>query len=43
MMTHLYNVQGLIDGGFGIKGESGIDFSGNLAGDNIEYLIAKFD
>lgn len=40
---YLNNAQSLVDGGFRIKGETGIDFGRNFTGDDFEDLLAKFD
>lgn len=36
-------MQGLVDGGLGVEGESGVNFGGDLAGDNGENLLAELD
>lgn len=41
--TYLDDVKSLADGGFGIEGEAGIDFSRDFARDNLQDLLAKFD
>lgn len=41
--TYLDNVQSLVDGALRIKGETGIDFSGNFTGNYMKDFLAKFD
>lgn len=41
--THLDDVQGLVDGLLGIEGEASINLGGDLAGDNVEDLLAELD
>ena len=41
--TYIDDVKGLVDGALDIKGETGIDFRGDPARDDIEDLFAKFD
>jgi hypothetical protein len=36
-------VQSLVHGGLGVEGETSVDFSGHLAGDDLEDFIAKLD
>lgn len=36
-------MQGLVDGGLGVEGESGINLGGDLAGDNGENLLAELN
>lgn len=43
MDTHLDDVESLVDGGLGIEGETGIDLSRHLSGDNLEDLLSEFD
>ena len=40
---YLDDVESFVDGGFDVKGESGIDFCGDLAGNNLQDLFAEFD
>lgn len=41
--TYLDDVQGLVDGGLGVEGESGINLGGDLAGDDGENLLAELN
>lgn len=41
--TNLDDAQGLVDRGLGVEGVPGIDLSGNLAGDDLQNLLAKLD
>jgi hypothetical protein len=36
-------VQGLVDGGLGVERESGVDFGGDLAGNDLEDLLTELD
>lgn len=36
-------MQGLVNGGLGVEGEAGIDLGGDLAGDDLEDLLAELD
>jgi hypothetical protein len=36
-------VQSLINGGLGVEGEGGVDLSGDLAGDDLENLLAELN
>lgn len=36
-------MQSLVDRGLGVKGEAGIDLCGDLAGDDLENLLAELD
>lgn len=40
---YLDNVQSLVNGGLGVKGETSVDFSGHLAGDDLEDFPAELD
>jgi hypothetical protein len=42
-MTYLDDTEGLLDTGFSVEGESGVDLGGDLAGDNLEDLLAELD
>lgn len=42
-MTYLDDVEGLVNGGLGVEREAGIDLSGDLAGDDLEDLLAELD
>ena len=42
-LPYLDDVKCFIDRSFGVKRESGIDFGGHLAGNNLEDLLAKLD
>lgn len=39
--THVNDVESLLDRGLGVERETGIDLSGDLAGDNLENLLAE--
>lgn len=43
IITNLDDVQGLVNGGLGVEGQPGIDLSGDLAGDDLEDLLAELD
>jgi hypothetical protein len=36
-------VQGLVNGGLGVEREAGVDLGGDLAGDDLENLLAELD
>lgn len=36
-------MESLVDRGFGIEGEAGIDFSWDFSGDDLQDLFAKLD
>ena len=36
-------MDGLADGGLGVEGVAGVDLGGDLAGDDLEDLLAEFD
>lgn len=36
-------MQGLVNRGLGVKGEASVDFSGNLAGNDVEDLPTEFN
>jgi hypothetical protein len=36
-------VKGLVDGSLGVEGETGIDLGGDLAGDDLENLLAELN
>lgn len=40
---YLDDVQGLVDRGLGVEGEAGVDLSRDLAGDDVEDLLAELD
>lgn len=40
---YLDDTQGLVDGGLGVEGESGVNLGGDLAGDDGENLTAELD
>lgn len=42
-MTHVNDVQSLVHRLLGVKGETGIDLGGDLAGNDLEDLLAEFD
>lgn len=41
--TYLDDVKSLVDRSLGVEGEGGIDLSGDLAGDDLENLLAELD
>lgn len=41
--TYLDDAEGLVDGGLGVEGEAGVNLGGNLAGDDLEDLLAELD
>ena len=41
--THLDDVKGLVDRGLGVEGEAGVNLGGDLAGDDLEDLLAELD
>jgi hypothetical protein len=41
--AHLDDAEGLLDGGLGVEREAGIDLGGNLAGNDLEDLLAELD
>lgn len=41
--TYVNDVQGLVNGGFGVEGEAGVNLGGYLAGDDLEDLLAELD
>lgn len=43
VLRYLDDVQGLVDGDLGIVGETGIDLSRHLSGDDLENLLAELD
>jgi hypothetical protein len=42
-ITYVDNAQSLGDGGLGVEREARVDFCGDLAGDNLENLLAELD
>lgn len=36
-------MEGLVDGGLGVKGQAGVDLGGDAAGNDLENLLAKLD
>lgn len=36
-------MQGLVDGGLGVKGQAGVNLGGDAAGDDLQDLAAKLD
>lgn len=42
-LVELDDVQGLVDRGLGVKGEAGVDLGRDLAGDDLEDLLAELD
>ena len=43
METYFNDVQSLLDRSLGVEGESSIDFGRDLARDNLQDLLTKFD
>ena len=43
MGTYFDNMKGLVDRGLGVEGEGGVDFGGDLAGDDLEDLLAELN
>lgn len=41
--AHLNDVQGLVDGGLGVKGQAGVNLGGDTAGNNLQDLAAELD
>jgi hypothetical protein len=41
--THVNDAQGLVDGGLCVEREAGVDLSGDLAGNNVQDLLAELD
>lgn len=41
--TYVNDVQGLVHGSFRVEGEAGVDLSRDLAGDDLENLLAELD
>lgn len=41
--THLDNVQGLVNAGLGVERETGIDLGGDLAGNDLQDLLAELN
>ncbi len=41
--TNVNNVKSFLDRALNVEGETGVDFRGNLAGDNCKDLLPKFD
>lgn len=42
-VTYVDDAQGLVYGGLGVEGEAGVNLGGNLAGDDVEDLLAELD
>lgn len=42
-LTYFDDVKGLVDGCLSVKRKSSIDLSGDSPGDNLQYLVSKFD
>lgn len=40
---YLDDVQGLVNGGLGVKGEASIDLGGDLSGNDLKNLLAELD
>jgi hypothetical protein len=43
MATYIDDVEGLFDRSLGVKGEGGVDLGRDLAGDDLEDLLAELD
>ena len=43
METYIDDVKGLLDRSLGVKGEGGVDLGRDLAGDDLENLLAELD
>lgn len=43
IFTHVDDAQGLVNGGLCVEREAGVDLSGDLAGDDVEDLLAELD
>ena len=43
LLVELDDVQGLVDRGLGVEGEAGVDLGGDLAGDDLQDLLAELD
>jgi hypothetical protein len=43
LLVELDDVKGLVDGSLGVEGEPGINLSGDLAGDDLEDLLAELN
>lgn len=43
LLVELNEVKGLVDRGLGVEGEASIDLGRNLAGDDLENLLAELD
>lgn len=43
MFTYVDDTEGLLDGDILVEGETGVDLSGDLAGDNVQDLLAELD
>ena len=41
--TYVNDAQGLVNGGLCVEREAGVDLSGDLAGDDVEDLLAELD
>jgi hypothetical protein len=42
-LAYLDDVKGLVDGSLGVEGPTSIDLSGDLAGDDLEDLLAELN
>lgn len=43
LWSYVDDVQGLVDGGLGVEGEASVDLCGDLAGDDLEDLLAELN
>ena len=43
LLVEFDDVQGLVDRGLGVEGEAGVDLGGDLAGDDLQDLLAELD
>jgi hypothetical protein len=41
--AYINDAEGLVDGGLGAEGEAGVDLSGDLAGNDLQNLLAELD
>lgn len=42
-VTYLDDLKGLVDGALGVEGQLGVDLSGDLAGNDLEDLLAELN
>ena len=41
--TYVNDVKGLVDGSLGVEGEAGVNLGGDLAGNDVEDLLAELN